>query len=208
MLVDEGYTKYNCHWLEGAAPPDDYVRPLTQWRNRLYKLGLIGEYENGIGFGNLSRRLEQTDHFIITGTQTGGLPTLTEQNYTLVTTYDWQQNKLTCIGPVAASSESLTHGAIYKSNQQVKAVIHVHHLELWEKLTNCVPTTAADAAYGTPEMAQEIIRLSQEGDLQKAKILVMSGHLEGIIVFGASLAEAGNLLLEYYQNLTNCQKMV
>ena len=199
LLPDDGYTKYECKWIEGEAPSDQDVLLLSQWRDKLYHCGLIGKYPNGIGFGNLSRRAEN-EEFIITGTQTGGKTSLTTLDYTLVTEYNWQQNRLTCVGPIAASSESLTHGAIYRSNPEVQAVIHVHHLGLWQKLLNNVPTTDPTAAYGTPEMAEEIVTLSQQNNLQTAKILVMSGHREGIISFGNSLNEAGNLLLEYFDN--------
>ena len=46
-------------------------------------------------------------------------------------------------------------------------------------------------------MAREILRLCQEEHLLQAQILVMAGHFEGIIAFGKSLDEAGQLLLQY-----------
>jgi ABC-type iron transport system FetAB ATPase subunit len=66
---------------------------------------------------------------------------------------------------------------------------------------NKVPTTAIEVAYGTPEMAKEILRLFREDNLMEKKIVVMSGHEEGIISFGKNLPEAGNILLDRYNKL-------
>lgn len=200
-MIDEGYTKYQCNWINSEPVSFDEIAQLNQWRNQLYELGLIGEYDNGIGFGNISIRYFQPGQFIISGTQTGNLSTLKEHHYTTVTNFDLERNFLTCCGPIQASSESLTHATLYQANPTVNAVIHVHNLELWQKLMYKVPTTEADVAYGTPEMAKEILRLFREDNLMKTKILVMSGHEEGIICFGKNLQEAGNILLDRYNQL-------
>ena len=197
--IDEGYVKYQCYWIDAPPLATEKIQALNQWREKLYQLNLIGMYENGIGFGNLSIRChDDRDRFIISGTQTGSLAILNERHYTTVIDRDWERNCLTCRGPIQASSEALTHAAIYEANAKINAVIHVHHLELWQKLIDKVPTTAKDIAYGTPEMAKEIIRLCQQENLITTQILVMSGHEEGIITFGCNLDEAGNLLLKYY----------
>ncbi|MEO6845153.1 MAG: class II aldolase/adducin family protein, partial [Ginsengibacter sp.] len=93
------------------------------------------------------------------------------------------------------SSESLTHAMIYKNQPAINAVFHVHHFALWKKLLNKVPTTHIDVAYGTPAMANEIVRLFKETDLASEKIFVMAGHEEGIVSFGKDVNEAGNILL-------------
>lgn len=197
--MDEGYIKYQCNWINAPPLGQALIRELNFWRNQLYQLGLIGEYDNGIGFGNLSIRDDKNpNQFIISGTKTGNLTSLNEQHYTKVVDYNWEQNYVICHGPIQASSEALTHGAIYEANPKINAVIHIHHGQLWQELMNKVPTTAKNVAYGTPEMAREIIRLCQEENLNSTQILVMSGHEEGIITFGNNLEMAGNLLLKYY----------
>jgi ribulose-5-phosphate 4-epimerase/fuculose-1-phosphate aldolase len=200
-MFDEGYTKYECNWILADPLPQEKIEKMNRWREKLFQLDLIGQYENGVGFGNLSIREASVSAFIISGTQTGGLSKLTPQHYTTVIDYNWKRNHLTCQEPIQASSESLTHAAIYEANPAIKGIIHIHHLELWQKLMERVPTTAENIEYGTPEMAQEIIRLCREADLLKAQILVMKGHFEGIIAFGKSLDEAGKLLLDYFSNL-------
>ena len=196
--MQEGYIKFNCNWIKAGPVSQDYIRKINVWRDKLYTLRLIGVYEDGIGFGNISMRFEGNT-FIITGSATGGLKQLNENHFTLVTSYDLEQNSLECKGPIKASSESLTHAAIYESTREVQAVIHVHNIKLWKKLINKVPTTRSDAEYGTPEMAREIKRLFTETEIKEKKILVMGGHEEGIITFGENLDEAGEKLLEYFQ---------
>ena len=65
-----------------------------------------------------------------------------------------------------------------------------------EKHLHRLPTTRAAAAYGTPEMALEIIRLLHESTVRREEqVLVMAGHREGLIAFGEDLAGAGERLL-------------
>ena len=158
--------------------------------------GWIGMYPDGIGYGNISMRI--TDHtFLISGTATGGLDKLDERHYCLVEDYSLLHNELSCIGPIKASSESLTHALIYETSAETNAVIHIHNEQMWNNWKQRIPTSKEAVAYGTPEMALEIKRLFEESRLGDTKILVMGGHPEGIIGFGKDLDEAGNTLLEH-----------
>jgi L-ribulose-5-phosphate 4-epimerase len=195
--MKEGYIKFQCTRINSNLVTD--INEINKWRNKLYYLNLIGMYKNGIGFGNISVR--NKNGFIITGSKTGGIEKLTKEHYTRVIGYNFGKNNLVCIGKIDASSESLTHAAIYQSDLNINAVIHIHNLRLWNNLKNKIPTTSEQVEYGTPEMAEEISRLYKETDVKKKKILVMGGHKEGIISFGKSLNEAGNVLLNYYENL-------
>jgi ribulose-5-phosphate 4-epimerase/fuculose-1-phosphate aldolase len=197
-MIEEGYTKYQCYWVNKSSISAEEIKELNYWRNKLYRLNLIGRYDNGIGFGNISIRETRSNLFIISGTQTGGMPLLTEQHYTKIIDFDWQKNCVTCVGLIAASSETLTHGVVYLANPEVNAVIHIHHPKLWQQLINRSPTTDKNCAYGTPEMAIEMLRLCQVPEAKQQKIIIMGGHEEGIITFGSSLDEAGNILLNYF----------
>ena len=198
--MDEGYIKFNGHWIRAEPLPTVLLEGLNAWRQKLHELGLVGMYDDGIGFGNLSIR-HPGKGFIITGSATGGLQSLDEQHYVLVSDYNLQQNSLVCKGPIMASSESLSHAVIYEASPATRAIIHVHHKEMWARLMDQVPTTRPDVSYGTPAMAREILRLFSESELEKEKILVMGGHPEGILAFGHSLDEAGNLLLRLLQSI-------
>ncbi len=200
-MTDEGYIKYRCHWKKNKTIATADIIQLNQWRQRLYQLGLIGEYDNGVGFGNLSVRIANTNNLIISGTQTGGIAELTAEHYTKVVDFDWYKNYVACEGAIKASSETLTHAAIYVALSNINAVIHVHNAQLWRKLLHEVPTTDPTCAYGTPEMAVELIELCRQPETQKQKIVIMSGHEEGILTFGNSLTEAGNVLLKFFDEL-------
>ena len=197
-MIDEGYIKYQCHWRESSAIAQADITELNRWRSKLYQLNLIGEYDNGIGFGNISTRLDSSQQLIISGTQTGGIADLTAKHYTKVIDFDWRENYVVCQGAIKASSETLTHAAIYVAEPKVNAVVHVHHQQLWNKLIDRVPTTNPNCAYGTPEMARELIELCQQPQTKQQKIVIMSGHESGILTFGRDLTEASEILLSYF----------
>ena len=192
--MDEGVVKYRCDWQEADPVAAENIADLMDWRERLHSWGLIGVYENGIGFGNVSVRLGNSCQFVISGTQTAHLQTLGPESYSTVTEFNLEQNFLGCRGPVPASSESLTHAAIYLHREDVGAIIHVHNPKLWQKLLFKIPTTRKEIPYGTPQMALEMFRLFEEENLADRKILAMAGHEDGIICFGSSLDEAGTVL--------------
>jgi len=193
MLEEEGVIKFKCNWIKAAPLNSELIKELNEWRDRLYDAKLIGKNEDGVGYGNISMRYDQ-NNFIITGSSTGKLLKLGAEHYTLVTEYDLDKNTVTNIGPVKASSESLTHAVIYERQQKVNAVIHVHHFILWKTLLKIFPSTGKDIEYGTPAMAKEICRLFEESNLAEEKIFAMAGHEGGIVSFGKDLNEAGQNL--------------
>ena len=83
-MIDEGYVKYNCTWIPDRPLASSEIAELNYWRNRLYRLGLIGQYDNGIGFGNVSKRGKIDKEIIISVPNTGGIPVLNESHYTTV----------------------------------------------------------------------------------------------------------------------------
>jgi ribulose-5-phosphate 4-epimerase/fuculose-1-phosphate aldolase len=195
---ETGSIKFNCNWTQTEPVDEKTIIEINRWRNLMFTHKLIGVYPNGIGYGNISIRLSEKE-FLITGTSTGHLETLTNQHYAIVTSYNFAENSVTCKGPVRASAESLTHAAVYEMDPGVQAIIHIHNKKMWDELLDKVPTTSPTVEYGTPQMALEIKRLFNTTDLIEQKILVMAGHEEGVISFGKDLEEAGEIILRHFR---------
>ena len=214
---DEGYVKFQQVRVEGPSLPMPLWENLERTRSKLYEAGLVGMYDDGIGFGNVSwlapdteglaeRHFRPEEHFsnpsgfrpfVISGTQTGRYPHLTGQHYVLVTQVNPQVNQLQCKGPVDASSESMTHAAVYAADLRIGCVLHVHHAGHWSRLLYKVPTTAADVPYGTPAMAEEVGRLFLEENLGEVGCFAMAGHEEGLVSFGSDTQQALARLAEW-----------
>jgi ribulose-5-phosphate 4-epimerase/fuculose-1-phosphate aldolase len=201
--MNEGYIKFQCNWVKKEILiPAEVFSNLEKYRSELYQLGLIGMYPNGIGFGNISVK-NSSGSFYITGSATGKYPSLETRHYAEVLSYNFAQNRLSCIGLTKASAESLTHAAVYEAIPEVRAVVHVHCLWLWEKLLDNYPTTSPEIEYGTPEMAIAVRELATETATQECKIIVMGGHEEGILAFGRNLEEATNEIIKIYNRYQN-----
>ncbi len=199
MTQEEGYIKFECDWEKKSFTfAKKNFNNLNSWRKKLHELELLGMDEEGIGFGNVSMREENTRRFYITGSETGKHEDLQKDHYAKVIDYDIDKNYVKCSGKVKASSESLTHAAVYESDPAVNAVIHIHHERLWKMLKNKLPTTDPEVPFGTPDMAHEIKRLMEQREVRIEKIIIMGGHKEGILTFGRDLDEAGEVLLKYF----------
>lgn len=194
-MMEEGYIKFNAFWEKGAQLPSSFLADLIAVRSELYKRKLIGMYPGGVGYGNISKRWDEEGRFVISGTATGGLEPLTGEHFTLVKTVDIAQNHLLCTGPVMASSESMSHAAVYRQRPEVNGVIHVHDINLWERWLHRAPTTPESVSYGTPEMAFSITRLLDSPENLAWKFFVMAGHREGCIAYGNDLRDALHVLL-------------
>jgi len=184
------------------------VRALAAWREILARLGLLGQDParyGGLGYGNVSARLgpfgevpRGRRRFLVTGTQTGDRRHVTLADFCVVEQYDLARNRVRSTGPVPPSSESLTHGALYDVAPAARAVLHAHAPEVWRQARALgLPTTRAGAQNGTPEMAVEVQRLHREGPLAALGILVMGGHEDGVLAFGGSAGEAGEILVRH-----------
>lgn len=204
MAIDDGYIKFQCNLEKtGVVIPDAVFSEINKWREKMYLLNLIGAYENGVGFGNISIKIPDSNRFYVSGSATGNFKTTGPEHYVLVTGYNFYNNSLRCQGPLPASSESLSHAAMYEAHDRIRAVIHIHHLEMWEKGIKKYPATREEYSFGTPEIAMNIAELLRNESTRKNGIIIMGGHKEGILFFGKTLEETGNLSLKYYKELTN-----
>ncbi len=184
--------------------PLNALAELNACRRKLLQLRFIGLDSNGIGFGNLSVRDGASRNFYITGSATGGFPELTPKDCVRVVAYDFARNWLRYEGAAVPSSESLTHAAIYESDPTISAAIHCHDSVLWRTRPDRVPTTSKTIAYGTPEMAYEIMRLFTVSDVRSREIFVMGGHEGGIVTFGKNLEDAFDVVMRERRESSPC----
>jgi ribulose-5-phosphate 4-epimerase/fuculose-1-phosphate aldolase len=199
MKEQEGVIQFELHWQQTDVIQAD-LAALNAWRSILWKLGLIGQDPHryhGYDFGNLSQRYDTRQQFIISGSQTGHIAQTDASHYALVTDFDPNSNRVVAQGPVRPSSESMTHGVIYRLDDSVNCVMHVHSPAIWNAASKLpLPTTRAEVTYGTPEMATEVARLFRETEVREQSIFVMAGHEDGVVAFGSSPDLAGGALIK------------
>lgn len=205
MTQQEGIIKFALEFRPAPPLPAAALRETNAWRRILYLLHLTGRDParyDGLGYGNLSQRLEPFDappaqrRFVISGTQTGGLADLGAEHYTTVLEAYPDENRLVAEGPLRPSSESLTHAALYALDASLRFVMHAHSPEIWRHAAALgLPLTDPAAAYGTPEMASETKRLFHDEKVRAGGIFVMGGHEDGVVAFGRTAEEAGTVLL-------------
>jgi L-ribulose-5-phosphate 4-epimerase len=209
-MYDEGVIKFKARHEERPLESRLYgtlACQLIAWREILSKTQLVGQDPSrygGAGYGNVSGRVgapaapRGARPFLITGTQTGGRACLGLDDFCVVKRYDPAKNEVDSVGAILPSSESMTHAAIYDLSPAIRFVLHAHTPTIWRRAEALrVPVTDPGVAYGTPEMAREVVRLFRDTALPARKILSMGGHEDGIIVFGHTLEEAGQVMLTY-----------
>ena len=194
-MSEAGVVKFECEHVARELVPFAGFAELNACRRKLLQLRMVGVDAAGVGFGNLSVRDGDTAAFYITASGTGALPQLQLNHFSKVARYEFARNWLRCEGAMTASSESLTHAAVYESAPEVRVVIHCHSTKLWQQPPDRVPTTSPHVEYGTPEMALEVKRLFRDTKVRDWKIFVMAGHAEGIVAFGESFDEAFDVLM-------------
>jgi L-ribulose-5-phosphate 4-epimerase len=207
MALQEGVIKFQLKFTRTRPVPAVEIKEINAWRETLFRLGFIGQDPQrygGFGYGNISRRLRpfagpaNRRPFVITGSQTGGIQSLTSEHYTTVFECDPDRNRVVAKGPIRPSSEALTHGMIYNLSRTTRFVIHVHSPEIWSNAGELgIPVTDPQAAFGTTEMAQDVRRLFRASMLGERRIFAMGGHEDGVVSFGRSGEEAGLRLIRY-----------
>jgi len=189
--MEEGYIKFASDWIQKPIIINqDIIEEIDFWRRKCYEKSWIGMYSNGIGFGNISMRLDES-RFLISASATGSLQAINSSHYAIVEDFDLQKNWIRCSGERRASSESLSHAALYRKD--VYRIIHIHSSKIWNKWKNSAFTTDRKVEYGTPEMAIELMRC-QNQIKEDYGVIVMGGHPEGIIAYGKDFSQVFELL--------------
>jgi len=194
-MTGEGYVKYAVEHTMSPAIDTPLWEELNAARTELHEMGLIGVTAGGIGFGNLSVRIKD-DEFLISGTATGALPILSPDGYCLIRSFDVDKNRVVSTGHVKPSSETMTHGVIYRSCLGVNCVIHIHSRAIFNgMIRDKYPATPETAAYGTPDIARAIGTIVKDSGKNEGSI-VLAGHDEGAIIYGPTVKKALSLTEE------------
>jgi len=198
MSEQEGVIQFNLSHEDTDALSYPQIDALITSHQHMHSMGLIDQNPkryDGYAYGNISHRLTGNE-FIISGTQTGGIDHLTANHYAHVIHCDITKNAVQSRGPVKPSSECMSHAAIYTTNPDIMAVIHIHNPNIWQKhLTLQLSTTSIDIDYGTPEMALAI----QDCVHQSDQCIAMLGHLDGVICFANDIEAADKNITTLYQ---------
>ena len=208
-LHEEGVIRFGAYHRPGTLDSQAYgtvAQPLIAWRNRLHRAGLVGRDPNrygGVGFGNLSGRLPPfpglpgARSFLITGTQTSGLPSINLADLCVVNRYDAKYNWVESFGLVQPSSESMTHGVLYDAEPAIRYVFHGHSPIIWGQACALdLPVTDPAVDCGTPAMCREVEWFLRDPAVCRERVLVMGGHRDGILAFGETTDEAGQRLID------------
>ncbi|CAN5646051.1 hypothetical protein BH18VER1_BH18VER1_05620 [soil metagenome] len=199
-MIETGSIKFACEHVAVELAPFAAFEDLNACRRKLLELRVLGVDVRGIGFGNLSARDAATRTFHVSGSGTGGKAELTLRDYARVTAYDFEENEVRCEGVAVASSESLTHAAVYEAEPAVGAVIHGHSRLLARRRDAAIPTTDAEVEYGTPAMAREVQRLFRETDVRERQVFLMGGHEDGFVTFGSTVEHALAVLIKHLRD--------
>ena len=185
----DGVIKYHFDFQVTKPLEEGLFSEIELLRERLFALNLIGVTEDGVGFGNISQRVD-ANSFVITGTQTGHLEKLDASCYSLIEAYDDKAFYLKSSGMIKPSSEALTHGTIYNLSEEIGAVIHIHSKVIWKFMLTSGYLKTEEVEYGSTEMIDEVNRLFSFSNLLENPKFAMTGHEDGVIVFGRDLFEA------------------
>ena len=187
--------------IRDRAPQHPDWEALNALRTDLVRAGLVGVLDNAVGYGNVSLRADQG--FVVTATATGPIPVLGPEHYCLVTRCDVDANTVWSVGPAQASSESMTHAAVYEASPVTGCVIHLHNDGLYGQLmAGKAPATSPDAAFGTPAMAHSVAELVRRHPADG--IIVMSGHQGGFLMYAPNVDHMRDLLYMLSQGYIPC----
>ena len=174
------------------------IAQLSAWRSILYTLELIGQNTGrygGFAYGNLSMRIEDSERFIVTASQTSGATKLYVNHLVLIEETNIARFWVEATGLEPPSSETITHAMIYQGEPRARFVFHVHSNEIWKHREALrLPQTPAEVAYGSEAMAEAVVQLLEQHQIRPL-IFATAGHEDGIFALGYHAQECGSLLV-------------
>ncbi len=199
MGEQEGVIKFELDHREGPLSEElaQALGPLVGWRRVMFDLGMVGQNVNlygGLGYGNVSVRVDAMGSFLVSGSQTSGAKDVTSKDFAFVESFDRDTSKIVSRGEVRPSSESMTHAVLYKTDPNIRCVLHAHDTVIWDYANDLgLSSTPDDVEYGTSEMVLAVQAIARR--LGGVGVFSMGGHRDGIIAFGRNEDEAGKRLV-------------
>jgi ribulose-5-phosphate 4-epimerase/fuculose-1-phosphate aldolase len=184
--MKEGKIRFNIIFASAEVPSDAKIDELKEWSERFQRNGLTPEFE-GNYTGNLSFRFR--GGLVITASGLKSKQNLSNDCFVFVKNYDEQSNTVYIEGGRQPSSEAVMHFLIYKTREEVNAVLHGHNNAIImnaEKLG--FPVTGREYEPGTIELAKEALKV-----LGNKNLIVLKNH--GFVSLGRTMKEAGQLAL-------------
>ncbi len=153
-MAKEGVTKFNWSRDKNIPRIEDtllatLVEEPTKCRAELKEDKLMGEDENGVGFGNIAIEIPPEFRngrrggleFLVTESQSSGLEVLSPDNWVHVTKCFPERNSVLVAGKSGSgktgngpSSEAMSLEAVLASASGAGAVIHVHSATMWNMI--------------------------------------------------------------------------
>lgn len=201
-MSTEGVVQYSFELVPSSPSTEWEARQIGRWRQELFARDVIGcdLSRYGACYGNVSIRTGEfaaapgRREFLVSCTQTGGLDHQPPATLCRVLAYDHERNHVRAQGPCPPSSETMTHGAIYDSSLDIRAIVHGHDPTLWSYLlAQGCPRTPPDVDYGTPAMARwakKVVRAAMARPWRHPGILAMAGHQDGVVAWGPTAKQA------------------
>lgn len=194
-ITNEGYIKFQCKTTSSRHPSRSELDDIILLRDRLYDKEFVGTFPDGVGFGNVSKKTD-SGSIIITGSNTGKHERIQPNHFVYVNSYDIEANQVESSGQVQASSETLTHVAIYEAIDEIKYIAHIHNLKIWEKLLESGKRPVGTSEYGSVELADEVREYCKSLDLLD-NIFALPGHKGGVIIHAEEISRINDMLGEY-----------
>ncbi len=212
--------KFSWERISPTPPSDSHTARLSAACDELDKFDLLASYASGnpVGSnGNVSVRARADGAMFVTATQ---LPTkrgLNSEDFVLLDRYTFDPSnehvsKAYYSGSKLPSSESILHWHFYRKYPRINAIVHVHeNTELlysresrtaWRRLGVIETTRYGDAGtVDLPHSVEEVLENWRQYVILKDHWPEWDKAHTGTVVFGESLDEAVNRVVEVHKGL-------
>ena len=191
--------KFQYQQVQATFSYDQRLSELNRWAYLFSQLGLAPVHAEG-AYGNQSYRTGDSS-FVITKSAMIPKESLQADDYTHIVGLNSSSGVFLTEGLFAPSSETSLHYVLYRSQPQINAILHGHCslFNIHAEALN-IPVTTEFHAYGTPELAQSALDIVD----RNTSFFILRDH--GFVALGEDIAVAGEMTLDYFNNLISILK--